>query len=393
MENLKYKKLTSSINLALNWLTKSGIQNNNKNLNEFGAYYAWYSVKEKKYSYMYSEISGYLITSLVYHYKISKNFFFLKCAKRSADWLIRKAQHKNGGFLCLFLVNKNLNFKYKENLIYAFDNGVIINGLVNLYNVTKDKKYLKSAIKSADFLSKFFLKKNNEVEAVYDVNKKKFIENKDQWSMVSGSYHTKIAMGYLNLYTKTKLTKYLKVGKKILKVYLKKQKKNGEFVSTKKSTNLHPHCYSAEGYWACGKFLDNSLYKKAALKSTNWILKSINENGYPPRLKHGNKINFNERVDVLNQVLRLIILNKKKLNLNNHNKIKINKLINIILQYQSNQKNLKKENGGYFWGKKSNGKKTKDVNTWTTAFATQALSIFNDKKSLKVINSNPFFLV
>ena len=76
MENLKYKKLTSSINLALNWLTKSGIQNNNKNLNEFGAYYAWYSVKEKKYSYMYSEISGYLITSLVYHYKISKKIFF-----------------------------------------------------------------------------------------------------------------------------------------------------------------------------------------------------------------------------------------------------------------------------------------------------------------------------
>ena len=59
-----------------------------------------------------------------------------------------------------FLVNKNLKFGNKENYIYSFDNGVIINGLINLYNITKIKKYLYAAEKSANFLiSNFFEKK------------------------------------------------------------------------------------------------------------------------------------------------------------------------------------------------------------------------------------------
>ena len=57
-----------------------------------------------------------------------------------------------------FLINKKLKFGNKENYIYAFDNGVIINGLVNLYNKTKIKKYLYAAEKSADFLILNFLK-------------------------------------------------------------------------------------------------------------------------------------------------------------------------------------------------------------------------------------------
>ena len=394
MESLKKKQILKSINLALKWITNSGIQNKNKKkLKAFGAYNAWFDIKKKKYSYMYSEISGYLITSLIFYYKVSGRAVFLKCAKRSADWLIRVAQHQNGGFKCLFLINKKLAFKYKEDLIYAFDNGVIITGLVNLYEETKDRKYLVSAIKSANFIINFFLKKNNEVKAVFSLSKKKFIEDKAEWSMISGSYHTKIAMGFLNLYRITKKKKYREVGENILNIYLKKQKKNGEFPSTKKNTNLHPFCYSVEGYWACGKYLDSLIYKNTAIKSIKLIIKSLNNNGYPPRLKYKNKINYNERVDALAQVLRLIILNKKDLKLGNIENFKIYKLINLILSYQCFNKNYVKENGGYYWGKKSNGKKTSHINTWTTVFVAQTLSILIDRKSLKVINSNPFYLV
>lgn len=394
LQSLEKLYINKSINLALDWLIKSGIQNNNyKNTSEFGAYNAWFNSKKKKYSYMYSEISGYLITSMIYHYKISKKPIFLKSAKHSADWLINNAQHENGGFLCLFLVDNNLKYKHKESLIYSFDNGVIITGLVNLYKETKDKRYLKSAIRSADFMCDFFFKKSNQIKPIYDLNKKKFIENKNEWSMVSGSYHTKIAMGYLNLYKLTKIKKYLICGKKILDTYSKKQKTNGEFYSTKSSTNLHPHCYSAEGYWACGKFLNNSTYKNIALKSIKWVLKNMNSHGFPPRLKFKKKLNFNERIDVLSQTLRLIVLNKKNLGLNNSENLKIKKLTNNILQYQNLKKKLKREKGGFFWGKKSNGKNTSDINTWTTAFAIQSLSILNDQKSFKLLNSNPFYLV
>ncbi len=205
LDRLKKIHIKKNINLALDWLTKSGIQNNNKKkIREFGAFNAWFDPKSKKYSYMYSEITGYLITSMVYHYKVTRKKIFLKSAINAADWLINNAQDKEGGFKCLFLINKNLKYTTKETRSYSFDNGVIINGLVNLYNITKIKKYLYAAEKTVNFLILNCLKKNSEVRPVYDLSKKKFILNTKEWSLVPGSYHTKISMGILNLYKTTK---------------------------------------------------------------------------------------------------------------------------------------------------------------------------------------------
>ena len=394
LDLLKANTVNENVSLALNWLTKSGIQNKNKNKSvEFGAFNAWYDCHNKKYSYMYSEITGYLITSMVYHYKITKNLFYLTSAKNAADWLIKNAQDNNGGFKCLFLINKKLNYGKKKNYIYSFDNGVIINGLVNLYNETKIQKYLKAAEKSANFLSLNFIKKNNEISPVYDVKEKKFINNSKEWSLVPGSYHTKIAMGYLNLYKATRKKIYLESGKKILKVYLKKQKKSGEFISTKHNTNLHPHCYSLEGYWSCGEFLKNKKFNSVSLKGIKWVLKNINADGFPPRLKFKNKFNYFERIDILSQTLRLIVLHQEKLKLNKLDKEKINKLIKNIMNNQKLNSKNPKIKGGFIWGRKSNGEKTSDVNTWVTAFAAQSLSILEDSKSNKILKSNPFYLI
>jgi hypothetical protein len=394
LDSLKLNTVSKNVSSALNWLTRSGIQNKNKNKSiEFGAFNAWYDYDSKKYSYMYSEITGYLITSMIYHYKITKKKFFLTSAKNAADWLIRNAQDVNGGFKCLFLINKKLSYAKKQNYIYSFDNGVIINGLVNLYNITKTQKYLKAAEKSANFLNLNFIKRNNEIRPVYDVKKNQFINDSKEWSLVSGSYHTKIAMGYLNLYKNTKKKKYLECGKKILKTYLKKQKKNGEFISTKDNTNLHPHCYSLEGYWSCGKFLKNKRFNSVSLNGIKWVLKNINLDGFPPRLKFKNKFNFFERIDILSQTLRLIVLHKEKLNLNKLDKVKIKKLIKNIMNNQKINSKNNKIKGGFIWGKKSNGEKTNDVNTWVTAFAAQSLSILEDNRSNKILKSNPFYLV
>ena len=47
----------------------------------------------------------------------------------------------------------------------------------------------------------------------------------------------------------------------------------------------------------------------------------------------------------------------------------------------------------FFWGKKSEGEKTNDVNTWVTAFALQTINILSDVKSKKILIKNPFYLV
>ena len=89
----------------------------------------------------------------------------------------------------------------------------------------------------------------------------------------------------------------------------------------------------------------------------------------------------------------MIVLHKDKLNLNKLDKNKIEKLIKNIIGNQKLDSKNNKIKGGFIWGKKSNGERTYDVNTWVTAFALQSLSILIDNKSNKILKSNPFYLV
>lgn len=388
------KKINKNINSALSWLVKSGIQNvNSKRAKEYGAFNAWYDIKTKKYSYLYSEITGYLITSMIYNYKITRKKKYLKSAEISADWLLNNAQHSEGGYKCLFLINKKLDYKKKENQVYAFDNGVIINGLVNLYKITKKKKYLISAKKSANFIISRFFTKNFKLRPAYDLRKKKFIQDHNQWSLVPGAYHSKVSMGLINLYSITKIEKYLKFSKKILNFYLNHQKKNGEFKSTKYSTNFHPYCYSLEGYWACGKYLKNKKYINSSILGTKWLMEKINSEGLPPRIRYKDKLNYFERVDILSQTLRLIIIHLNSIKIDKIFSHKVNRLLKNIISNQFLNNKSVNIRGGFSWGKKSNGEDTKNVNSWVTAFTVQSLYISSDSKALKILNTNPFYLV
>ena len=72
--DLKLSKLNLSLDLATRWVEKSGIQNlSGKNA---GSINAWYDPKRKKYSFIYSEINGYFLTTSVYLYKKTRNIKF-----------------------------------------------------------------------------------------------------------------------------------------------------------------------------------------------------------------------------------------------------------------------------------------------------------------------------
>ena len=390
MELLKTNKIDRIVEQGSLWLLKSGIQNKNKN---FGAFNAWYNTKNKKYSYLYSEISGYLVTHMCFMYEYTGKKLFLKSAVNSADWLINFAQDPSGGFKCLFLLDKKININFKSQQTYSFDNGVIINGLINLYKITKHKKYLLSATKCANWIVDKAQKKNGEIKPIYDLKKKIFIKNKSKWSWSSGSYHAKISIGLLNLYSVNKNKKFLISSKKIFKSSLKKQIKTGEFLSTNFSTNLHPHCYSAEGLWVGYKYLRNKNYLKAVIKSTKWIFKNQNINGLVPRLRVRKKYVYTERVDALSQSVRLILLliRDKKINKKDFD-LKIKKIIEIIFKYRSKGKNIK-EYGAFYWGKTSNGKISSDLNCWVTTFVMQTLILLKYYLLKKNFKFNMFYLV
>ena len=83
LEKLDFNKIKEASNKGLKWLIDSGIQNSNKNRNYQGAFNAWFNIKSNKYSYLYSEISGYLITFMVFQYQITKKNLSKECRKVS----------------------------------------------------------------------------------------------------------------------------------------------------------------------------------------------------------------------------------------------------------------------------------------------------------------------
>tara|TARA_B100000787_G_scaffold133467_1_gene102347 strand:- start:6518 stop:7726 length:1209 start_codon:yes stop_codon:yes gene_type:complete len=392
------KIIDEALKHSINWLEKSGIQNSQNKKNQLsGSVNAWYDPQKKKYSFVYSEINGYFMTMMVFLYKRTGEKKYLDRGLEAAKWLISNAQEKNGGFRCLFLIDKNSSHAHKKDQIYSFDNGVIINGLVSLYKETKKSFLIKSAEKCGNWIINYCIDNNSLVKPVYEIEQNKFFESDKEWSTTSGSYHTKISIGLANLYSIVKKNKYLEAAKKICNSSIKFQKKNGRFLSFpfKGGTNAHPHCYSAEGLWVLGAYLKNKKYLNSSEKATKWIMSKQNSSGRIPRLFLINTSIYHERIDAIAQTIRLIFLStfnkdKKKLLVSED---KLKKLLKIMLKYQNLNTNNPKIKGSFSWGKKSDGVILKHSNSWVTFFAIQALFFYKDYLENKKVKFDEFTFV
>src|SRR3989338_7066682 len=147
------KKIQQTSQKAADWLLHSGIQSlDRRPPQNRGGFYAWYDVKTNTYPFIYAEITGYLTTLMLFLHQQNKNELCLKRANSAGDWIMDK--HKKHLLIpCLFPVTQTLHH-FKENWAYAFDNGILVNTLVNLYRYTKKKIYLTTAKTMANWMIK-----------------------------------------------------------------------------------------------------------------------------------------------------------------------------------------------------------------------------------------------
>lgn len=354
--------LNQRINLIINWLLHSGIQNPE------GSFNAWFDLEKNAHSYIYTEISGYALTLLLYLYKEMGDNIYFQRAQKVGDWLL-KIQHHSGAFPTAFYLFDDS--PKKSNGFHSFDAGMVFNGLANLFRHTKQEKYLISAKKAADWVLDY-QKKDGSIAAIVDEDSSKVKDNEETWSSQPGSYHAKLAIGYLNLHDLTKEKKYLGAVRKLCDYALFFQQPDGQFFTYGKikGTNFHPHAYTAEGLFVAGTYLDEVKYKKAAQEATQWAI-SCSKEGIIPRHKHNNVFNYNERVDVLAQIYRLAILLGMKSDSDEE-------ILNRILEYQYFGKN-KSQRGGFLFGKLSSGEKVPHINCWVSMFVLQALKLQQDQ--------------
>jgi len=362
------------IDKGVNWILNSGIQNVGTSEDLDGGFNSWFDLDKKTYKYVYSEITGYGMTKLIYLYNRFGYKILLERAELAADWILKNALHNSGGILTRNYLEVDDNasgYSFDSGFVYTFDTGMVLYGLTSVYNATKNNKYLEAAKKIADFLVLRAQKNDGSFYAYYDSKNNKFISEYKKWSTQSGSFHAKIAIGLVDLYLITGNELYKQGAIKICDFAFLLQQSNGRFVSflDNGGTYMHPHIYTCEGLTFVGVKLGESRFVTSACKGIYWTIDNMQKNGGVPCSFVNNNFNFNERVDTSSQALRLLSYFLSK-GLMQEYLYKANQLSEHLLKWQ------KKDNehaGGFYYGFNDDGKKLNHINSWVSMFALQSL--------------------
>ncbi|MFH1837577.1 MAG: glycoside hydrolase family 88 protein [Candidatus Omnitrophota bacterium] len=370
--------LSEEICMAKDWLLNSGIQNTDgKNQRGFNA---WFDLETAEYPYIYSEITGYGITTLLY----LKKFFdeeFSSRAISAADWLIDNAMDESGGVKTRYYheaMDETDIYSFENGNLYAFDNGMVLYGMINLYKDSRDEKYLKISKKVASFMIDHMRKSDGFFYASYNPKTKEREDSSRKWSTQSGSYHAKLALGFTDLYEVTKEEMYKDVTISLCEKAIELQDVSGRFITSRadNSTHMHPHAYSAEGLLYTGIYFEENDLIDSAERAVKWSLDSQNPDGGIPKKHDGQDFVNLYRTDILAQILRLGALLKSLGRLDEIYSSKLEKLRNSLLFFQYKENDRQK--GGFYYGFTLDGKKKEHINSWCSMFALQALIMYEE---------------
>jgi len=365
----------------IRWLLYSDIRI--KNGPDRGAMYGWKNVYTATYPFIYNEIVGYSITAFSWIYSELGQVAALDAAKDASYWIIKNIEYYGN---LLPAGRKEVDtFNQKgdlSNLIYAFDNGMIMVGLLNLHKLKGDQRYLNYAEAIAKAIIERFYE-GSKMIAVVGRNFKPIVSNQGKeikWSMVPGAYHAKLALGLLELADLTGEDLYRKVSHSICNSLNTWQRPDGRFITNPDTdiTYLHPHLYACEGLIFSGLKDFNRHYLTMGLNGLKWAIKTMLSNGgVLPRSTLEKDM---DQSDCISQLLRLLILCRHRL------------VEEIDFREQSLDKIIEKLHlrlldfdipFGYDKGAMKYQISTESACSWCTMFSMQALRLWERRKEFE----------
>jgi hypothetical protein len=314
----------------VNWLLCSDIRI--KDGQNKGALFGWKNMNPKSFPFIYSEITGYAITSFSWIYSSLRNNLALQAARESADWILRNMQ---SNLLVARPPASGIEPNELSEVFYSFDNGMIIIGLVNLYKLTKNVENLVLAEKmSQTLIGRFFdgEKLTARLDKSFNQMTTENINGLVKWSTISGGYHAKLSLAFLELSRLTKDPTYSQVSNSICDYAIKMQGSGGRFVTNPGSGTvyLHPHLYTCEGLIYSGIMQSNKEHYSVGLKGVLWAIEQA-ESSKAGGLCANTESNAVEQSDCTAQLVRLLILCRSQL----ENIINSTKLDNVIQRLHS----------------------------------------------------------
>jgi hypothetical protein len=375
--NQRYQKSNRIFHANVNWLLSSDIQI--KNGQNRGALYGWKNLNPVSFPFIYSEITGYAITSYCWIYSELGYSAALKAANESSEWILKNMR----SYLLFARPPAGTVRNHLSNILYSFDNGMILIGLINLYKITKDSTLLCSAEHIAKALIERFFdgeKLTARLDSKYRPISPDDSDNAGdvvKWSTVSGAYHSKLSMGLLELSRVTNNRSYAHVSNSLCDYAIKLQKSGGQFITNPDSdiAYLHPHLYACEGLIYSGLSQSNDTHYCAALEGIKWAAEQLGSDA-AGGLSRNTRKDSEKQSDCTAQLLRLLILCRHKL----EELSKIPEIDEIIERLHSGLLNFYISDGEGRGAMKYQSN-LDSACSWCTMFSMQALKLWNLRNS------------
>lgn len=170
---------------AGHWFLNSGIQEPS------GGFARFYRSEIQQNLPVSTEISGYAASALVFLYRTTHEERYLDAARRTTSFLVDQAWEEA---LQIFPYEHPSPTEESRHLAYFFDCGIIIRGLLAVWQETHDDHLLEMAVKAARGMSAFW--SGRDYHAILTLPDKKPLPRTAQWSTSPGCYQTKSALAW-----------------------------------------------------------------------------------------------------------------------------------------------------------------------------------------------------
>jgi hypothetical protein len=168
------------------WFLRSGIQQPN------GGVARYYHTDLERNHVVSTEITGYAASTFVYLHAVTKDARYLDRAVAAARFLTRTAWDS---------ASRTMPFEIDPPaLTYFFDCGIVVRGLVSVWRATADAKFLDAATALGQSMVRDFASPDGSFHPVLSLPDKRPLEpDSGRWSRSPGCYQLKAAMAWWDL--------------------------------------------------------------------------------------------------------------------------------------------------------------------------------------------------
>lgn len=375
-----------SVRTATRWLLESGIQNTSGCPSRLGGFNSWYDLDLGRFSFVYSEITGYALSALSDLFARERRAEFLERAELGARWLKDRALHACGAVRtrCYYDDEADEQYSFDRELIYAFDNGMVVAGLVNLHLASGDQCYLETASRMARFLLDRMASGNGGFLPIFDPATGRSYARPDKWSTRSGPFHAKLAVGLGLLFEATGEEEFEHAALEVCRWAIRRQDARGAFANDpdSRTTHLHAHLYACEGILWLGLRRGLEEFVQAARRGVGLALSPalrLADGGIASEVAGDGGRNEAQRSDVLAQTLRLGCVLGALGELDQAELDRLPELYERLSSYQWREPGS--HEGGFLYGADLDGVPRRHVNSWCTMFALQAIRLYGELRA------------